>query len=159
MRSRISIRGCVRPSVRRSVRPPVCWSVTHELKSCKSAVFDQNYWQYERERILCRVYSLVPITDGGRRRATHFIIPPCWSLFTPGQKKIILGWIDSYHGFIMHLHLWWAQISTTEWCIYIDSRLHYYLLVARALLDTCNQQHFIRNSKLKETFFWWPHII
>ena len=55
MRSRISIRGCVRPSVRPSVR----WLVTHELKSCKSAVFDQNYWQYEREHILCRVYGLV----------------------------------------------------------------------------------------------------
>ena len=39
------------PSVRRSVRP----SVTHELKSCKRAVFDQNYYQYERERILCLV--------------------------------------------------------------------------------------------------------
>ena len=43
MRSRISIRGCVRPSVRRSdrpsVRPSVRWSVTHKLKSCKSAVF------------------------------------------------------------------------------------------------------------------------
>jgi len=29
------------------------------LKSCKSTVFDQNHWQYERERILCRVYGLV----------------------------------------------------------------------------------------------------
>ena len=38
-----------------SVRP----SITHELKSCKSAVFDQNYWHYERERILCRVYGFV----------------------------------------------------------------------------------------------------
>ena len=45
------------PSVRRSVGP----SVTHELKSCESAVFNQNYWQYERERILCRVYGLVKI--------------------------------------------------------------------------------------------------
>ena len=49
----------VRRSVRRSVRPSVRRSVTHELKSCKSAVFDQNYWQYERERILCRGYGLV----------------------------------------------------------------------------------------------------
>ena len=48
MRRRISIRGCVRPSDRPSVRP----SVTHELKPCKSAVFDQNYFQYQRERIL-----------------------------------------------------------------------------------------------------------
>ena len=38
----------VRPSVRRSVRA----SVTHELKPCKSTVFDQNYYQYQRERIL-----------------------------------------------------------------------------------------------------------
>ena len=36
------------PSVRRSVSP----SITHELKPCKRTVFDQNYWQYERERIL-----------------------------------------------------------------------------------------------------------
>jgi len=42
----------VGPSVRRSVRPSVRLSVTHELKPCKSAVFDQNYCQYERERIL-----------------------------------------------------------------------------------------------------------
>ena len=53
MRSRIFIRGCVRPSVRRSVGP----SVTHELKPCKNAVFDQNYYQYARER----VYGLVKI--------------------------------------------------------------------------------------------------
>ena len=59
MRSRISIRGFVRPSVRRSVRPSVRRSVTHELEPCKSAIFDQNYCQYERERILCRVSSLV----------------------------------------------------------------------------------------------------
>ena len=60
MRPRISIRGCVRPSVRpsvgRSVRPSVGPSVhpsvTHELKPCKSAVFDQKYYQYQRERIL-----------------------------------------------------------------------------------------------------------
>ena len=54
MRSRIYERVC--PSVGRSVRR----SVKHELKSCKSAFFDQNYWQYERGRILCRVYGLVP---------------------------------------------------------------------------------------------------
>ena len=42
-----------------SVRPFVGRSVTDELKSCKSAVFDQNYRQYERERILCRVSGLV----------------------------------------------------------------------------------------------------
>ena len=44
MRSRISIRGCDRPSVRPSV--------THELKPRESAVFDQDYYQYKRERIL-----------------------------------------------------------------------------------------------------------
>ena len=56
-------------SVRLSVRP----SVTHELKSCKSAVFDQNYWQYERGRILCRVYGLVKSIDtkGGQRRVAR----------------------------------------------------------------------------------------
>ena len=47
----------VHPSVGQSVRP----SITHELKPCKRAVFDQNYYQYERERILWRVYDLVPI--------------------------------------------------------------------------------------------------
>ena len=41
-----------------SVRP----SVTHELKPCKSAV-DQNFYQYERERILCRVSGLVSRSD------------------------------------------------------------------------------------------------
>jgi len=54
-----SVRRSVRRSVRPSVRPSVRRSVTHELKSCKSTVFDQNYWQYERGRILCRVYGLV----------------------------------------------------------------------------------------------------
>ena len=38
-----------------SVRP----SVTHELKPWKSAVFDKNYYQYEREYILCRVSGSV----------------------------------------------------------------------------------------------------
>ena len=41
------------------VCPSVRQSVTHELKPCKHAVFDQNYYQYERERILCRVTGLV----------------------------------------------------------------------------------------------------
>ena len=59
MRSRISIRGYVRPSVRPSVGRFVGPSVTHELKPCKSAVFDQNYYQCKRERILCRVSGLV----------------------------------------------------------------------------------------------------
>ena len=65
MRSRISIRlrGYVRlsvgPSVGRSVRPSVRPSVTHELKPFKSAIFDQKYYQYERERISCRVSGLV----------------------------------------------------------------------------------------------------
>ena len=43
-----SVRRSVRPSVRPFVRP----SVTHEFKPCISAVFDQNYYQYQRERIL-----------------------------------------------------------------------------------------------------------
>ena len=47
MRSCISIRGCV------------CPSVTRELKPCKTAVFDQNYYQFEREGILCCVFGLV----------------------------------------------------------------------------------------------------
>ena len=45
----------IRPSIGRSVRR----LVTHELKSCKSAVLDQDCWRYERERILYRVYGLV----------------------------------------------------------------------------------------------------
>ena len=49
MRSRISIRGYVRPSVGPSSGRP---SVTYELKPCKSAVFDQNYYQYQRQRII-----------------------------------------------------------------------------------------------------------
>ena len=61
MRSRISTRGYVRPSVGPSV--------THELKPCKKAVFDQKYFQYERERILCRVSGLVMILP--RMRAVH----------------------------------------------------------------------------------------
>ena len=47
------------PSVGPSVHPSVGQSITHELKSCKNAVFDQNYYHYERERILCRVNGLV----------------------------------------------------------------------------------------------------
>ena len=58
MRSRISIRGYVRPSIRPSV--------THELIQCKSAVFDQNYYQYEREHILCRVSGLVVYGEWSR---------------------------------------------------------------------------------------------
>ena len=50
----------VGPSVRPSVHPSVGPSVTHELKPCKITVFDQIYWQYERERILCHVSALVP---------------------------------------------------------------------------------------------------
>ena len=42
------MRGYARPSVHPSVHP----LVTHKLKPCKSAVFDQNYCQYQRERIL-----------------------------------------------------------------------------------------------------------
>ena len=47
------------PSVRPSVRRLVILSVTQELKPCKRALFDQNYYQFERERILCRVSGLV----------------------------------------------------------------------------------------------------
>ena len=54
-----SVGRSVRPSVRRSVGP----SVTHELKPCKITVFDQIYWQYERERILCRVSGLVSFRE------------------------------------------------------------------------------------------------
>ena len=43
-------------SVRPSVRRP------HELEPCISAVFYQNYYQYERGRILCRVSGLVLLT-------------------------------------------------------------------------------------------------
>ena len=41
----------------------VCPSVrpSHELKPCKSAVFDHNYYQHEREHNLCRVSSLVSL--------------------------------------------------------------------------------------------------
>ena len=46
----MSVHPSVHPFVRPSVRPSM---VTHELKPCKSAIFDQNYYQYERERILC----------------------------------------------------------------------------------------------------------
>ena len=69
---RVSVRPSVRPSVRRSIRR----SVTHELKSCKSAVLDQNYWQYEHERILCRVYGLVWMTLY-RRTVMHTIEQYC----------------------------------------------------------------------------------
>ena len=66
MRSRISIKGYVRPSVRQSIGRSICQlvhpSVTHELKPCKSAVFDYNYYQYQRERILCRLSGLVVLT-------------------------------------------------------------------------------------------------
>ena len=48
----------VRPS-RRSVCPSVHSLFTHELKPCKNAIFDQNYYQCEQGRILCRVYGLV----------------------------------------------------------------------------------------------------
>ena len=51
MRSRIFIRGCVRPSVHQSVGPSVRRLVTHQLKPRKSAIFVRIYYQYERERI------------------------------------------------------------------------------------------------------------
>ena len=57
------IRGCVCRSVGSSVhllvRPSLRPSVIHELKPCKSSIFDINYDQYERERILRRVPGLV----------------------------------------------------------------------------------------------------
>ena len=100
MRSRVSIRACVRPSVRRSICRSgflsIRWSVhplvTHELKPCKSAVFDQNYYLYERERILCRVSGLVclfhrfcflflPFAQRGRSISDHLI--------TVGQFEVI----------------------------------------------------------------------
>ena len=46
-------------SVGRSIHWSVHPSVTHELKPCKNAVFNQSHYQYERGRILCRVYGLV----------------------------------------------------------------------------------------------------
>ena len=49
------------PSVRRFIRLSVRRLVTHGLKPCKSAVFDQNYYQYERERILGLVSDLVKL--------------------------------------------------------------------------------------------------
>ena len=55
----MSVGPLVRPPVSPSVRPSICSSVIHKLKPCKSAVFDQNYYQYERERILFRVSGLV----------------------------------------------------------------------------------------------------
>ena len=55
--SRLYKRVC--PSVGPSVHPSVHPSVTQKIKPYKSAVFDQSYCQYERERILCRVYGLV----------------------------------------------------------------------------------------------------
>ena len=108
MRSRISIRGCVRRSVRPSVGPSVRPSVTHELKSCKSAVFDQNYWQYERERILCRVYGLVQykahslcfLCKQTIHTSSHIFITwafasslPCWSF--------------------LEIDLWWQYLQST----------------------------------------------
>ena len=71
MRSRISIRGCVRPSVRRSVGPSVLPSVT---QPCKSVVFDQNYYQYQRERILRRVSGLVLHLCGEPFVSTRYIV-------------------------------------------------------------------------------------
>ena len=59
MPSRISMRGYVRPSVHPFVRPSIRLSLTHELKPCRSAVFYQDYYHYERERILRRVSGLV----------------------------------------------------------------------------------------------------
>ena len=55
------------PSVGSSVRLSVRPSVTHELISCKSAVFDH---QYKRERILCRVSGLVPLTTAVETRVS-----------------------------------------------------------------------------------------
>ena len=63
----------VRPSVRLSVHPSVSPSVTHELKPCKSAVFDQSYYQYERERILCRVSGLVSCSQAYNGKLVYVI--------------------------------------------------------------------------------------
>ena len=57
-------------SVRRFIRRSIRRSVTHE--SCKSAVIDQNYWQYERGRILCRVYGLVSANTGTPGASRYF---------------------------------------------------------------------------------------
>ena len=83
MRSRVSIRGSVRPSVGPSVSRSVHRLVTHELKPCKSAVFDQNYNQHERGRLwLCRVYGLVFISFGFSFVITIFL-PSFLFVFRP----------------------------------------------------------------------------
>ena len=81
MRSRISIKGCVHPSVGPSV--------THELKPCKS---DQNYYQYKQERILCRVSGLVLHVQ---RRVAWFAVVDnaSSSVFRAILVKMNLNWI------------------------------------------------------------------
>ena len=48
--------GCVRPSIRPSVRPSFRHTRVETMQKCR---FYQNYYQYQREHILCRVSGLV----------------------------------------------------------------------------------------------------
>jgi len=72
-----------------SVRP----SVSHELKPCKSAVFDQNYCQYQRERILWPC------------------IRPCSSAFCVGFS------FYSGHQDVIHSHEWNSVIKCQKFSL------------------------------------------
>ena len=86
--SHLNKRVCtsVGPSVGPSVCQSVCQSgcrsvgpsVTHELKSCKNAIFDQNFWQCERGRILCCVSGLVQLFYSFKGHVQLYTLTVTW---------------------------------------------------------------------------------
>ena len=109
MRSRISKRGYVRPSVHPSIHPLVRRSVTHKLKPCKSAVFDQNYYQYDRERVLYRVSGHVLLIETGEflndllTFSSYYMIPRSTVMMTGFVAIVIISFsliTSSYVNFL-----------------------------------------------------------
>ena len=103
MHSRISTRGCVRPSVRPSV--------THELKPCKSAVFYQNYYHFNRKCILCRLCGQI---DGASKKVDRPLVMSdtikkyyisrsvvnMWHSFGATQHRAVAAWVCNFNWMI-----------------------------------------------------------
>ena len=92
-----------------SVRPSVGPYVTHELKSSKSAVFDQNYYQYDRERVLYRVSGHVLLIETGEflndllTFSSYYMIPRSTVMMTGFVAIVIISFsliTSSYVNFL-----------------------------------------------------------
>ena len=96
----MSVGPSVVPSVRPLVGPSICrlvhLLVTQALKKCISAVFDHNYYQYERERILCRVSGLVYRIKGPKRERLKL---KSWGVLAVFDQIVFFFWSISISKF------------------------------------------------------------